>query len=393
MTEAQSPRRVSRRLFAQLVGAGSLGALAACTTPAAAPTTAPAKPAATAVPAKPTAAAATKPAEKAASSPAAAPATQAPAAKAPPTPLKVVTGTPNGFYHAGALEIATRRGILREVGVEIDMQYTQGDVVNLQAIIANQYLTADMGPGTATNAIAGGSDIRLIATNNTKTHYGVFAHPSVKTVQELKGKPIGAAAVGSFPNQAIEAWLKTQNLQPSDYEVASIGPTPEVYKAIVAGKVMAGPAGADFIPAAKRDGLTILTEEMHKDVPGFFIFAFPARTSSITGGEREALVRTMAAWALINRLWYDPRNKDEFVEAWFAKSAKPKEDSAYLYDWAIKNRWWAANLEFTPDQVKYVQEVNVASPGGQKEVLPFDRAATMEVREEAVRRVGEYKYA
>lgn len=384
------PRFVGRRSALLLsVGASAAALLAACSQPSASTPSSPTQP----IPAPPPAS--TVP-PKTAASPATAPsptaAAQAPAQKAPPTPLRITMGTPRGLFEAMSVELGKRRGILKEIGVDLDMQYTGGDVLNLQAVIGGQFLTADMGPGIVTAAAAGGADARIVGTNCTKTHFAIFAHPSITSVEQLQGKTIGGVAPGTAPNQAMAAWLKVKGVDPASVNFVNIGPTPEIYKSIVANKVQAGPAGADFLPAAKRDGLNVLTDYMSGDIPGFFILSFAALAKNLDGNQREPLVRTLSAWALMNRLYYDNRNKDEWVQLAGEINGQPAGDAAFFWDWIQQHRFIAANLEFTPEQVQYVQEQNVQAGQVQSAVLSFDKVATNELRDEALKRVGEFTY-
>lgn len=395
--------RTNRRTLLQLVGASTAGLwLAACTTPQASPTTAPPPPkvtpsgAATPAPsqAKPAATSPAKPAATTPSKPAASPAASA-ATKAPANPADVLSvrfATINGLFHLNTYELAKRKGIFSDAGVELTITPTTGDVVILQGIRAGQFDLSDGGPVTPIVADAQGGDFKMIGTTATKLYYAMYATPKLTSVAELAGKNFGTAAIGSLPHLATEAWLRSQKVDPKSVNFVALGPTPEIFKAVAAGKVDAGVAGMDFLPEAKRQGLTVLTDKVAQDLPGYIMLGIYSTGSDLQDAKkREAFTRYLTALAQMNRMIYDTKNKDEWIKVAVELQARNAEDMSFFYDYMVQSKLLAANVEFNQQQIDFVQQQTVLS-GSQPEVLPFDKVATLDLQKEVVRRIGEFKY-
>ncbi len=327
----------------------------------------------------------------------------APAAPAAGLPASQPTATGQGslplrfatigsLFHLINYEFGRRRGLFAAEGVAPETTETNGDITILQGMQSNEFDFTDGGPGTPLVADTKGGAFVLVGTLASKLYYAAYARTDIHSPADLRGKTLGTAALGSLPHLATVAWLQTQSIDANDVQFVALGPTPEVFRAIVAGKVDGGVAGVDFLPLARRQGIGVLSDYVAGDLPGYFMLAYYARKGDLADAtRREAMVRFLAAVARTTRAIYDPANKEAWVQAGVDLQQREADDLRYLWDWMRDHRLLAANLEFTADQVRFIQEQQVAT-GSQDRVLPFDQVATLDLQQEVLARIGPYQY-
>jgi hypothetical protein len=137
----------------------------------------------------------------------------------------------------------------------------------------------------------------------------------------------------------------------------------------------------------------VLSDYVAGALPGYFMLAYYARKADLADAtRREAQVRFLTAVARASRAIYDPANKEAWVQAGVDLQKREPDDLRFLWDWMREHRLLAANLEFTPEQVQFIQDQQVLT-GSQDRVLPFDDVATFALQQEVLARIGTYQYA
>jgi NitT/TauT family transport system substrate-binding protein len=365
--------RLSRRTFLHLAGVGALAT--ACGPSTGGAPAAPAKPA-TGAPGG-------------ASAPAA---TAAPAASTP-AKLQIRVGGVQRFVSMINYEFGKQQGIFDREGIDVEVIETNGDATLVQGAQAGEWDLADGGAGAPIAAVGRGGTLRLLGGQLVRTPYAMYATSAVRGVEDLKGKHVGIAAVGSAPHVATVGWLKVYGMAAEDVQFVSLGPTPEVFRAVVAGKVDAGVAGIDFLPLGRRQGLTVLSDKIVDELPNFIVLAFYTRAQTLGDAtKREAISRFFTAMANTTRAIYEPANKQAWIDVGVKLQERQADDLAFFWDWMREKRLWAANLELGRDQLQSVQELNVLV-GSQDRVLPYDDVVNLELQRSVVEKLGEYRYS
>jgi ABC-type nitrate/sulfonate/bicarbonate transport system substrate-binding protein len=245
------------------------------------------------------------------------------------------------------------------------------------------------GFGPVLPAIEGGAKLKVVAGANLLSPQAVFsAKPEIRTVKDLEGKTVGTGAMGAALHQKMVALLRQKGIDEKKVTFVNIGSSAAIFKAVIAGKVDAGPADVDVFDDQARYGVHSLSDgELWKELPLFTNQASYTSERAITE-KRDILVRTLAAHARLYRFVSSPESKDAFVGTYLAKfkSAEPSEP---LAQWNFYQRYkpYAVNLVLTDAQVRAVQDVNVAL-GLQKAALPFDVVTDMSLAREALKLVG-----
>ncbi len=94
---------------------------------------------------------------------------------------------------------------------------------------------------------------------------------------------------------------------------------------------------------------------------------------------------------LSKSIQYGLENRDEFIRFAVEQFGKAREEAEFGHKWERESRAMNPDLLFTREQVDFLQKINVES-GQQKEVLPFEKVATLELAEQALARLGKYQW-
>lgn len=375
-------RRTALRNALGFGALGGIGALAACSAPAASPSAATA---ATPAPSKPASAPTTaaKPAGGASPAPKA---TQAPAK--PATVTKVKLGQTAGVLENAFTMIGKEKGVYAEVGIEPEWLDFQDGGTQIKALLSNE-MVAGQG-GTQANLVAdeGGADIITIGATRPKLNFVLYARKSITKPHDLIGKNVGTAAVGAFLHQLMVAMFKANNVDPNQVNFVNIGSSPNVFKAVLAGKVDAGPSTIDFIPTAEKDGSIHYIVDFIEVIPEYLRVTVFTRQGTIQS-QAELLDKVMLGYARSIR--YAIEHPDETKKYVVDNLAKSSEEANFGVDYEIRKRIIAPDLDFKESQIELAQKLNVEA-GEQKTMLPFAKVATLDFQKRVVEKLGPYQW-
>ena len=168
----------------------------------------------------------------------------------------------------------------------------------------------------------------------------------------------------------------------------NIGSTPDVFKAVVGGRVDAGPGEVDLFSHQASYGVHSLSDGlMWEELPEYTNQAMFASDETIAS-KRETLVRCMAAYAKLFRFVRTPEAKDAWRKA--RATALGKDDPAEaLSQWEFyaKPNALAANLEMDQTRIDYVQSLNVKLDV-QPRILPMAEVADLSLAHDALKLLG-----
>ena len=129
-------------------------------------------------------------------------------------------------------------GIFRKYDLDPQIIYIVGGPINTAALLSgNVDFSVFAGPASVAANLGGGDTALLMSFVNTLEH-SVFAQPSIKRPEDLRGKRIGVARAGSADHYGATLALKKWGLEPDkDVALVSIGGPPDRFVALQAGRV------------------------------------------------------------------------------------------------------------------------------------------------------------
>jgi len=123
--------------------------------------------------------------------------------------------------------------------------------------------------------------------------------------------------------------------------------------------------------------------DLWKELPEFTFQGAYASDKAIKE-KRDAIVRTLAAYARLYRFLSSPQSREEFVAAQLAVSARPDAGSAgWQWQFFQEQQIYAADLILSEERVRYMQELNI-SVGVQKRLVPYTDVTDMSLARDAV---------
>jgi ABC-type nitrate/sulfonate/bicarbonate transport system substrate-binding protein len=233
-------------------------------------------------------------------------------------------------------------------------------------------------------AIENGAPVKLVGSALLPVSFLMFtANPAVKTLKDLEGKSVGTGAIGALVYMSAAALLKQHNVDISKINFVNIGSSSDVFKAIAARKVDAGPAQHEFKNLAAKYGVRAIGD-FAKEVPQFTNQGAFASTRVIAE-KRDILVRTLAAYGKAYRYINGPNSKEAYIQA-YKDGVGPGTEEQAVDQWSWFQEYHAYNtaIELSPARIEYMQRLNVGF-GIQKSVLPMSQVADMSIARDAAK--------
>jgi ABC-type nitrate/sulfonate/bicarbonate transport system substrate-binding protein len=212
------------------------------------------------------------------------------------------------------------------------------------------------------------------------------ANPAIKSIKDLEGKTVGTGAVGALLYASAAAILKKYNVDINKVNFVNIGSSSDVFKAIAAKKVDAGPSQHEFFRMAAQNGVRIIAD-FPKELP-IFTNQGAFASDKVIRERRDVLVRTLAAYGKGYRYVNSPGSKQEYLKAYHDGVGKDLDDLATdQWNWIQQYKAYNVAIALTPERINYMQQLNVQL-GVQKAVLPLDKVADMSIARDAARIAG-----
>jgi len=156
---------------------------------------------------------------------------------------------------------ALARGYFKQHGLQIEPILIRGGPAAIAALVSGEVDYASIGGAQAIfRAKARGLDLSIIGCISSTTNYILLGNKQTRTVEELKGKPIGITGAGTYSEFAVKAFLKKNNLNPDkDVVLRAIGGTVLRAAAIEKGIIAAAPFSTEDAVRLMRSGYTVIS--------------------------------------------------------------------------------------------------------------------------------------
>jgi NitT/TauT family transport system substrate-binding protein len=153
------------------------------------------------------------------------------------------------------LWIAHEAGIFKKHGLDVDLLYVAGGSRAAQVILSGEVPVAMFNGGSVISADISGADLVNIASGMNVLPFFLVVGPSVKRVEDLKGKKIAVTRIGSSTDFALRFAAEKWPVKPErDFTVFQLGGQPEMMAALKSGAIQGAMLNAEFTIIARRDG-------------------------------------------------------------------------------------------------------------------------------------------
>lgn len=195
--------------------------------------------------------------------------------------------------------------ILEEDGVDVKISYLDGGAKAVQAVLAGQ---ADIASNAIDDTINSG--LKAFALSRPKNMYAVVGQPGLDSLDDVPGKTLGAADVGSVANVFAEAVFEKHGIDRDSLTWAQIGGTTERASALLSGKVDLALVYGDQHVSLMNEGFETVAY-VADEFPGLHDDLWIAEPEWLEANEDLAVA--LAEAQLKAAKWFH-ENPDEFVE-------------------------------------------------------------------------------
>jgi NitT/TauT family transport system substrate-binding protein len=223
-----------------------------------------------------------------------------------------------GAWDTSLTEIGVRAGFFKEVGLDIEMTYTEGGAANEQAVISG---SVDIAMATGFLGILAayvkGAPVRIIspeATGAPDIFWYAKADSPIKSLKDTHGKTVAFSNPGSSSNLILLTLLKDAGV--SDAKTVPVGAAPNAIPLVMTGQVDVGWATP---PAALKelDDKQIVIVARGNDSPEIrneTVRVIAVNLATLQKN-RDALIRFMQAYRKsVDYAYSDPKALETYAE-------------------------------------------------------------------------------
>jgi len=200
-------------------------------------------------------------------------------------------------------------GFAKQEGLDVDLIYIASSSTMAQAQLAGNVALSTANSQVVVDVGLQGGDLLAIGAVINEVAFYVMAPPEIKSVRDLKGKPVGVTRFGASTDFAIRKLLEKYGLQPiRDVPIIQIGGLPEIAAALSKRAIYAAPMSYPLAYVAEQSGMRILANLAKEDIPFMHVgITTSRRFVKERGAQAKAFLR---AYGRAVRFMYT--NKEDF---------------------------------------------------------------------------------
>jgi ABC-type nitrate/sulfonate/bicarbonate transport system substrate-binding protein len=300
---------------------------------------------------------------------------------------RVTIANASGSLNLTMAELMRQKKFLEAVDLDPNVLTVADGTRILGGVVSGSVdLSTMSGFGQAFPAMEHGARIKILGGGALLPALALYsARPNIKALKDLEGKTVGTGSIGALIYQLTTSLLEKYGVEVAKVRFASIGSSADIFRAVAAGTVDAGAGDIALIDTATEHQVHLIDHGNMSIELKEFTFQGAWTSEQKIATERDALVRTLAAYAKLYRFVQDPQSKEAFFRARHAVFPNvPANDHQALWNYIQTYKPYAVNLALSPERLHYMQTLNVGFKV-QKEVLPFERVADMSLAADAVK--------
>jgi ABC-type nitrate/sulfonate/bicarbonate transport system substrate-binding protein len=301
--------------------------------------------------------------------------------------LKINIVNTSGNTNLVLAALLKQEGFFEQQGLEANLLHVSDGSKLIGSLLSGEMdMCALSGFGQVLPAIEKGARLKIVAGGTMLALQAILTrNAAIKTVKDLEGRTVGVGSVGALLHQLVVALLRKKGVDEKKVTFVNVGSSTDVLRAVAAGTVDAGPCEAwqqgRFGTHALEDG------RVYADLPEYTYQASYSSDRAIAA-KREAIVRTLAAYARLYRFLGAAGSREPFIKAFATATGKENREEA-LAQWQFyqDTNPFAVDLVLAEERVRYMQDLNL-SLGVQKRALPYAQVCDMSLARDAVKLVG-----
>jgi len=159
-------------------------------------------------------------------------------------------------------------GFFKQEGLDADLIYIASSSTMAQAMLAGEVaISTTNSQAVVDTGLQGGDLLAVGAIVNFVALY-VIAAPGIKSVADLRGKPVGVTRFGATTDFGIQMFLKKYGLEPiRDVPILQIGGLPELAAALSKKSIYAAAMSYPMGLVAQNGGMKMLSNLAKEEIP------------------------------------------------------------------------------------------------------------------------------
>lgn len=274
---------------------------------------------------------------------------------------------------------AQEKGFFEKHGLRVDISEFEGSSQLTQATLAGGLDSAENNADPVLKALAAGGEMTAIGSTIAGVAYNIYAGPEIESLADMEGKTLGVSKPGAFPDLVTRAMMIHEGVDPEGIVLVNAGDDVTRYQALVAGRIDATAASAEFVPQAEDDGVHTIAEaaEILPNWPRFIIWGNPESLDA----KPEAAVRFLAA--MIESLQYALDNEEEVIEFTADLLNVEPDDTRLSFTYETQAPLVSPTAEVPVDKLRFVADF-LAEAGEIENELDVDSIVDPSFQERAL---------
>jgi NitT/TauT family transport system substrate-binding protein len=167
------------------------------------------------------------------------------------------------------LWIAQEQGLFAKHGVDADVVFIRTGPIQVAAVSSGATQLAYSGPASVLGAVAGGTDLRLVASFTNRLTYTMIARPEIKKPEDLRGKRFGVQAIGGSVWMGAVLGLEHLGLDQrrDNINIINVGDQTVLSQAMESGTIDVTVLDGVFSRRLKQKGYSVLAELSETKIP------------------------------------------------------------------------------------------------------------------------------
>ena len=152
--------------------------------------------------------------------------------------------------------VAVSKGFFREEGMDVEIIQANPRLGVMALMNGDVALT-----GTFVSTVRGilsGFPLKIILVSLKKGVYYLIAHPSIRDIQDLKGKKLGVSSIRGSDHLVAEELLKSKGINPAQLQPVVLGDTSVRLQSVITGAVEVTTLSPPHDLMAQRSGAKVL---------------------------------------------------------------------------------------------------------------------------------------
>lgn len=229
-------------------------------------------------------------------------------------------------------------GLFKQEGLDASLIYIASSSTMAQAMLAEEVaISTANSQVVADTGLQGGDLVAMGALVNSVAFY-VMAAPEIKSIEDLKGRPVGVTRFGASTDFGMRMLLEKYGLEPvRDVPILQIGGMPELAAALSKRSIYAAPMSFPMGYLAQQAGIKILYNLAREDIP--FMHVGITTTRRFLKEHREQAKAFLRAYGRAVHFMHTQKEGLKKILAQYTKVKDPGmlEGSAqYAYDFVEK---------------------------------------------------------